>query len=575
MTTAVVRPLLWGLLALSAVGTLAVANRDVGVAFSAGHGFGTAALLMAGAACAAAGLGAWQRRSSSSSGLLLAAAGMCWFLTQWDSPAAASSLGFTVGMVGAALPAALVGHAVFLFPAQRLTGAVRAAVCALYVAAGLLLGLLPTLTYDPVASGCSDCPRNLLLLVHAPHVGQQGMRAGEVIAVAAGALLCVLAVLRLLRMTPALRRVAALPVSFATLFLAAAAGGSAHLLMPGASTYDAVERVCWFAQCAALVGLAVSVIAGWSQAGRTRRRVARLVVDISQRPPPGGLRDLLARSLGDDSIAVVYVLSDGSHVDVTGARVAPLYGACTAIVSGGTQLAVLRHRPGLLDDPSTVEEVARAASLVLHNEWLQAELGAQLHRLRDSRRRIVTAADAARRRLERDVHDGAQQQLVTLLLAVRMSRTRATGTGWAACAAAEQELLAAVEELRSIAHGIFPAVLADEGLAEAVDAFAEGAGVPVQVVHVPSQRLSEPVEGAAYFAVTEAVQRSAATRASVSVSVLQQPDRLEVDLDLVDGKPSPGWLQSLEDRVGALDGSLACSSCDGRLRLHVEIPCES
>ena len=573
MTTAVVRPLMWGVLTLSAVGTLVVANRDVGIAFSAGNGLGTAALLVGGTACAAAGLDAFQRRSSSSFGLLLAAAGLCWFLSQWGTPAAASSVVFTVGLVGAALPAPLVGHAAFVFPAQPLAGGARATVWTVYAAAGLLLGVLPTLTYDPAASGCSDCPRNLMLLVDAPLVGHPVVRVGTVVAAVGCALMCVMAVLRLLGMTPALRRVAVLPVASATLFLAAAGAGWAHLLTGSASSYDVVERRCWFVECAALVGIALAVVAGWSQARRTRRRVARLVVDIAQRPPPGGLRDLLASSLGDDSLALLYVLDDGSHVDVTGARVAPLEGACTAIVSAGTELAVLRHRPGLLDDPGTVEEVARAASLVLHNERLQAELGAQLLGLRDSRRRIVTAADAARRRLERDVHDGAQQRLVTLLLSVRMSRTRATGIGGGGWAAAEQELLAAVEELRSIAHGIFPAVLADEGLAEAVDAFAEGAAVPVQVVDVPSQRLPEPVEAAAYFALSEAVQRSAATRASVSLS--QQLDVLELDVELVDGRPAPGWLQSLEDRIGALDGVVDCVPAAGRLRLHVEIPCAS
>jgi len=236
-------------------------------------------------------------------------------------------------------------------------------------------------------------------------------------------------------------------------------------------------------------------------------------------------------------------------------------------------VAILTHRPGLLDDPTTLEEVARAASVVLDNERLQAELSSQLQRLRASRQRIVAAGDTARRRLERNVHDGAQQRLVALLLELRLARARSAGPADASCAAAEQELLVAVEELRSIALGIFPAVLADEGLAGAVEAFAEGADVPVQVVDLPAQRLPEPVESAAYFVVSEGVYSSAASRARVSVR--QQLDLLQLDVDLTDGAASTGWLQGLEDRVGAVDGLVTCSTLDGRLQLHVEIPCAS
>lgn len=572
MTAAGLRVALWPLLALAAGATLAAEHRDAGIAFSAGYGAGAASLIVAGSACAAAGVGAWQRRSSSPFGPLLVAAGLCWFLGQWSNPAAASSLGFTAGLLGVALPAPLVAHAVFVFPAERLTEATRAAVGALYVAGGLLLGLLPTLTYDPAARGCSDCPRNLVGLVDAPGVGAQLLRAGNVVGCVACVVLCVLAVLRLLGMSPALRRAAAPPMAFGMLFLAAAGAGYAHVLTHSTLAADAVDRRWWFVQCAALAGLAIAVVADWSQARRTRRRVARLVVDLAHRPPPGGLRDLLAGTLADDSLVVAYVLRDGSHVDVSGRPVA-LDGATTAVVRAGVAVAILTHRPGLLDDPTTLEEVARAASVVLDNERLQAELSSQLQRLRASRQRIVAAGDAARRRLERNVHDGAQQRLVALLLELRLARARSAGPADASCAAAEQELLVAVEELRSVALGIFPAVLADEGLAEAVEAFAEGADVPVQVFDLPAQRLPEPVESAAYFVVSEGVHRSAASRARVSVR--QELDLLQLDVDLTDGAASTGWLQGLEDRVGAVDGAVTCSTLDGRLQLHVEIPCAS
>lgn len=557
---------------MAAAATLAAAHRDPGYAVSAGYGAGTAALIVAGSACAAAGLGAWQRRSSSAFGALVAAAGLCWFLPAWNSPAAGSSIGFTVGLVGVALSPPLVAHAVLVFPAGRLARPARGAVVALYATDALLLGLAPTLLFDPSATGCTDCPRNLLRLADAPVPAAQVSRFGTALAAGLCVLLCGLAARRLFRMSPALRRAAAPTTAFAVLFLAASAAGYEHLLSRSSLALDQVDRRWWFVQCAALLGLAGAVVAGWSSARRTRGRVARLVVDLAHRPPPGGLRDLLARTLADDSLVLAYVLSDGSHVDVTGRRVT-LGVASTALIRGGADVAVLSHRPGLLDDPTTVEEVVRAAGLVLDNERLQAELSSQLQRLRASRQRIVAAGDAARRRLERNVHDGAQQRLVAVLLELRLAHARSAATHDERCAAAEKELVAAVEELRAIALGIFPAVLADEGLAEAVDAFAEGAEVPVQVVDLPSGRLPEPVESAAYFVVSEAVQRSAACRARVSVR--QQPDLLHVDVDLTGGGASAGWLQGLKDRIGAVDGEVTCSAVDGQLQLRVEIPCVS
>jgi signal transduction histidine kinase len=178
----------------------------------------------------------------------------------------------------------------------------------------------------------------------------------------------------------------------------------------------------------------------------------------------------------------------------------------------------------------------------------------QLDELRASRARIVAAGDAERRRLERDLHDGAQQRLVAVGLALRML---APSPQVDSAQAALQETIA---ELRAVAHGIFPAVLADEGLAAAIEALADDE--PLRVGTLPRERMPPPVESAAYFVVAEAVRRAGAAQ----VSAARRDGLLVVDVT-ADHVPEP--LADLEDRVGAADGTL---EVDGRT-LRVELPC--
>ena len=181
-----------------------------------------------------------------------------------------------------------------------------------------------------------------------------------------------------------------------------------------------------------------------------------------------------------------------------------------------------------------------------------------------------------RRRLERDLHDGAQQQLVGLLLRLRLDRS-----SWSAddpslrvlSAEVERQLQGAVDELRELARGIFPATLAEEGLGPAVEDFAEAAAVPVTVTALPFRRLPEAVESAAYFVVAEAVRRSAATRATVDA--VPAEGVLTVDVDLAGVADGDGWLADLEDRVGALDGSVAVARSDEGLAVKAVMPCGS
>ena len=529
--------------------------------------------LVAGWSLLAVGLVAWARRPGSRFGALLVAASFGWFLVEWNNPGIGSALGFTLGLTLSAVAPPLVGHAGLAHPGGRLSSRLdRVGLAAAYAGGVLVLGLLPALVFDPAAQGCSQCPRNLLLVHDSPRVYDGLNRVGVYGGLACSLALIALCALRLARATPALRRLVWPVLAAATAYLGLVARDYAHSLDRGALGSDQTDRNLWLAEAAALVALAVGVLWSWVRDRRTRGAVARLVVELAESPAPGGLRGLLAETLGDPSLELAYRLADGRLVDA-GGRVLALEGAVTPLVRGREEMALLSHRPGLLDDPGLVEEVAAAARLALENERLQAEARAHLEDLRASRARVITTGDAERRRLERDLHDGAQQRLVGLSLSLRLARSRAGSDPDPALLArieeAEAELRAALAELRELAHGIFPAVLADEGLAAALEALAEEA--PIEIAALPGERLDAPVEAAGYFVVSEAIRRSAANAFKVGAS--RRDGLLVIE---VEGDTLPDEIVDLEDRVGALDGTLeVVRGPSGRVTIRAEIPCES
>jgi signal transduction histidine kinase len=331
-----------------------------------------------------------------------------------------------------------------------------------------------------------------------------------------------------------------------------------------------VERGLWLGQALTLVSISLGVAWTWLRARRARAAVAALVVDLAQSPPPGGLRDLLAGIVGDPALVLAYPLDGaGQLVDTGGRRVdLPAGTERTDLVRDGRVVAVLGHRPGVLGDEQLVDEVARAARLALEHERLQAEVRARVEDLRASRARIVEAGDAERKRLERDLHDGAQQRLVALSLSLRLLRARAPDDE--ALERAEGEIRLAIEELRELAHGLFPAVLADEGLAAAVEALAEEGRVFIRVGVVPDGRFAPALESAAYGVVAQtalAATGAVVVRAARAGAVLA----VEVEAEGFDGLD----LVALEDRVLALDGRIAVSNGARRVMIRAELPCES
>jgi signal transduction histidine kinase len=300
----------------------------------------------------------------------------------------------------------------------------------------------------------------------------------------------------------------------------------------------------------------------------------------------GPVREMLAESLGDRTLSIAYWLPDREvFVDEAGRPVElpdPGSGrAWTAVERNGTRVAAIVHDAALDTGPELVHAAAAAAALALDNERLKADLRARVEELRVSRVRIVEAADAARRRLERDLHDGAQQQLVALALDLRLLKARLRGNEAEMLVdGLSAKLAVALAELRELARGIHPAILTDRGLGPALEALASRAPVPVTAEVDVDERLSAAIEAAAYFVVAEAltnvVKYARATEARIEVRREGETVFVEVDDDGVGGAriDAGSGLRGLQDRLSALDGTMTIDSPPGGgTRLRARIPC--
>jgi signal transduction histidine kinase len=428
--------------------------------------------------------------------------------------------------------------------------------------------------FDP---GCwANCTDNLFLLRSLPRLARAIEVADRWFTVAAAAALVTLCARRLLRDSGPARR-ALVPIALPALLLAAAVVARAVALQRR-SLEDPSDPAFWtiFALgCAAVIllaaGLVWAVVRTWVQ----RRAVARIATSLGQAPPPGSLQAALAQAVGDSELQIAYWLSDSQrHVDANGRPVAePVAGpgrAVTALVRDGRRVAVVSHTAAL---PDLEHELGAAVRLALENERLQAEALAQLDQLRASRVRIVETGDNERRRLERDLHDGAQQRLLALSYDLRLACAQAQAgddpqTGSLLTKATDQAR-AALGELRELAHGIYPAILTEAGLAAALATLADAAPLPVQIRDAAQGRYPAAVETAAYLLVAEGLDDAAGRGAThTEVSTVQDGGRLVVTVE-DDGTGRTSSMVQLADRVGALEGRLAVEPT----RLRAELPC--
>jgi signal transduction histidine kinase len=561
-------------LALGAA-SIAFARSDPGYAF-AQTGLEIAAELLAGYALIASGLLLARRAPTRRFGALLACGGCAWFLLEWSNPGVGSALVFTVGLVLYAAAPPLLAHALLAYPRTRPGLAERAAIATAYGGSLLALGILSALVYDPAAQGCHQCPANLLLVRGGASAYRHLNRPGVYLGLVWALLVLALLAWRLVRSSIAVRWLLGPVLAAGGAYLALVAADFAASLDRGYLSNDPIDRRLRLWQAAALAVLVLSLAWSWLRGRRTRARLARLVVELAGAPAPGALEHALARSLGDPGLRLTYPLADGRYVDPEG-RPVDRGEESTALVRDGVEVALLSHKPGLLDDPGLVEALAATARLALDHERLRAELLAHLADLRSSRARVVLTADRERRRLERDLHDGAQQRLVALTIALRLARMQLQADPDCDDALvsrvehADNELRAALDELRALANGIFPAVLADEGLAAAVQALAEETPGRIGIAGLPEQRLDPAVESAAYRLICQTINHEGTD--PVQVAAHTNDGLLVVELD---SQRAPRELSDLEDRIGALGGTLEVfHAAVGHARIHAEIPCAS
>jgi signal transduction histidine kinase len=535
-----------------------------------------------------AGLVAWIYRSGNRLGPLMVVTGFALLFRQFrytNDP-----LGFTAFFAVSELSYALVAHTALAYPAGRVSDRLERAFLALAYPVAFLFPVATLLTYKsgPLRFFYPGTRKSLIYLAGTPKLVDDLQKA--FIITAWGVLAAVFVVLiarRLVRATPRARHIL-------TPLLVAAVMAGLRAVFECIRTFVTtpnniiVKNLFWW-QIGALSALPIAILAGLLLTLAARATVGELLIEL-ERTPPEGLRDALARAIGDPTLEVAFWLPERKgFVDSAGEPVElPREGeerAVTLLDHDGEPLAALVHDPIFRHEPKLVESAGAAARLALENARLQAELRAQLVKVKESRARLVAAADEERRRIERNIHDGAQQRLVALALELRIAQRRLRGRAdpevERILEAATADLQRAVDELRELARGIHPAILTDEGLEAALGSLACRCPLPVKVEVDCDRRLPLEVEGTAYFLACEALANAVkhAQASSVTIRAARSDHQLVISIedDGVGGAdPASGsGLRGLADRVEAHGGTLRVDSSPGRgTRVVGEIPCE-
>ena len=406
------------------------------------------------------GLIAWQRHPAERIGLLFTIVGYAWFLpalTRLHDP-----LPFTVGWLTGSLYQASLAHLALAWPYGRLRSRFDRAVVAANYAWNIGNNIVQMLFWNPRTDGCGPaCPANLLLVHGSARLYSTAGTVASVVGVGLTAVIVALIAWHWWSARGYARRAmtslvwVAVPIgAYVTIVEIPSNLGLSTLITQGIGPLILI---------AAPAAYAIGIV----RAHSARRAVGAALVSLEPGPPPGRLRDALAAALGDPALQLAFRVPGQNHYldtyeqAVDPARL-PAGRMLTALDPAGD--AVLIHHEELRHEPDLVKVTVTAAGLALEHARLQAEVEAQLEQVRASRARIVQAGDAARRRLERDLHDGAQQRLVTLSLALGMARSRAAGADpelVALIESAGKEAQEALIELRELARGIHPAVLTD------------------------------------------------------------------------------------------------------------------
>ena len=517
---------------------------------------------------------ALRRRPDSPFGVVAGAFGLCVLASGLyiaDAP-----LPFLLSTVADPLVFATFVHLLLCFPTGRLQDAAsRVVVRALYAVVAVGGAATVLLDADLDQAGCDGCPANVALLYDAP--GLVGpLHDIERALVALLAVAALLVVGRRWRRAGAFERRAYAPLLVAGAVVLALGLASAATQDLGGSA--GLQRAAQIVFIASFAGLPAAFLLGLMRSRFFRTAtVSRLLERLTAERRTEGLSGALGAALGDPTVEVAHWLAEGDdgagYVDSSGRQFALPDGddarVATEVTHLGHRVGVLVHDGALAGDPQLLAAATGATALALVNERLEVELRARVEALRESRARVVAAGDAERRRLGRDLHDGAQQRLVALLIDLQLAHDRVDDDGRELVSSALEHARAAVVELRELAAGIHPAVLSQRGLGAAIETLAARSPVPVELELRLDQRLPERVETAAYFVVAEALTNVAkyarATHARVGVRRERGRAVVEVVDDGVGGARADGGsgLRGLADRVGAVDGTLEVRSPPG------------
>jgi signal transduction histidine kinase len=331
----------------------------------------------------------------------------------------------------------------------------------------------------------------------------------------------------------------------------------------------------------------IAIAIGLMRIQQARTSVADVLVELDRGVPVARLEDVLQRRLSDPSLRILFVGGDGRAVDASGGAVeTPKATPTTAVTQvdseTGRPIAYIVHDPALDEDPSLLQAISAATRLSLENDRLQAEVRAQLTEVRELSARLVDASDAERRRMERDLHDGAQQRLVTLALRLQVAGSSADaqdGDLERLLTEATAELDGALAELRELARGIHPEILTRSGLAAAVTVLAERSPIPV-VTDVMDGRCAAASEVTAYYVIAEALtnvtRHAGATSAKVHATLTDGRLMVEIADDGVGGATlhAGTGLAGLRDRVVAVGGAFEVQSEPGSgTSIRATLPC--
>jgi signal transduction histidine kinase len=530
-----------------------------------------------------AGLVLWHLRPRNRFGPLLVAAGFGWSLATLAQ--SDSSFLYSAGRVSLWLVEPAVLYLMLAFPSGRLparidralVGAAGAIVLVLFVPTSFLVTDYPPST--PLAACDTDCPANFFMLLDSTPAFVEPVRSIREILIVLVFLAAALRLIGRIRNATRLMRRTVTPV----LAAAIARLGAYTAFIPTrriAPDSPAVEAVGWILVMT-LPALALGFLVGFV---RWRLHVAsameHLARNVMARPGRSDVRAAMVEALEDPSLEVAYWAS-GKPGHWSGADVARAEAglpdpprAVTKVSDNGRPAVALIHDPALSEHQDFLDAAASIAIFATENVRLTARLRSSLHELKQSRARILAAADKERLRIERDLHDGAQQHLVALSIKLELTEALIDTDPVHArklLHETESEIEEALEEVRSLARGIYPSLLAEQGLAEALRAASLRVSLPTRIDCDGVTRYPSEVESAVYFSCLEALQN--AVKHAHGATSLQVTLTTNGDLGFEvkdDGRgfdsAQPGFGQGLvnmRDRLAAVGGSLAVRSSPG------------